>query len=344
MTAKITTGARVKVTAQMGGTFFGRHYNKVGTVERVRDDVIYVRFDHNNELDYGMMHNVEVVQASPDAQGFIQNTTGVLPADRGTIADVMYNDGTIILGIAIGTGAPKRASNNGNSYSATCWDVGRGGANIKAYRIPSVESPRRVTHEQMTKGMTVKLVGEGEGHTHWGFKLGQVYKCVTGGPIAPCGTAAGRNWAGWVWEVVVVEEAPLVTLDDQLAALKAELTSVKAEITEATKEVTAANAKLEVAEAKRVVLIGTLAKHGIQFIGETVKAQTALEAFEAGTLEVGMTLLCVEPQDADEHSVGTEYKVIQRDVGDECEFKLESNDGYGYWIENENLAGYTVVV
>jgi len=352
-------GARVKVTAWSGGTFYSRHEGKQGVIERRVDNMIYVRFDHDGTTDYGMIENVELVVAAPatpvkDAQGFISNagnTTGKLPAERGTKMDILYMDGTLILDLAIGTGVPKRASNNSNSYSATAWAYSeRGSATIKAYRFIAdrpVEAPvvRLIKREDVKKGMQVKLISDNGGHRHWGFKIGGVYDCIDGAIQAPGSDVfhRGTNYGDWVWEVV--KEAPAPTLDEQLAALKAELTQIKAEKERAEAGVVAAQALVDAAEAKRAEIIGRLSKHGIQFIGEEgVKAQTAQEAFAAGTLEVGMTLLAVTPEDEHEHTAGRQYKITHRDRDDSSEFKLESNDGYGWWVRNDELGNYTVVV
>lgn len=270
----IQVGSKVIVTAEDGGVFLRKYKDKVGEVYRVDGETVYVQFEDGR--DYGRLSDVKLVDQK-DSLGFISNegnTQGVLPVPRGTLMDVLYNDGTLILDIPVGTGASKTASNNANSYSATSWR-GVGQAGIKAYRFPA--------------------------------------------------------------------DRPGQTLESQLASLRAELDAIKAEKTQAEAELATAQAKVDGIETRRIALVGSLTKHGIQFIGEAVPARTAQEAFDADELEEGMTLLCVTPYDTDEHTAGKSYKIVGRDVGDEAEFRLESDDGYGYWLDNEGLVGFTVV-
>jgi ribosomal protein L21E len=273
-TPKFKQGDRVKVVAPLGGVFYMRHAGKEGTVTRFNDgESVYVRFDESGEVDYGSEDDVVKIEAPAADEGWTSNdynTRGVLPATRGTLMDIKYNDGTIILDLPIGTGEAKRSINKpGNSYSASTFTyTGRGSATIVAYRLasarPGATTGRRVTHAEMVKGMQVKLVDEGEGHTHWGFKLGGVYTCRDRAPMSPSGQGADRNWAGWVWEVVAEAD----TLDTQLAALRAELDAIKVEKQAAEAEVAAARVKVNGIEAKRVALVERLTRHGIKFISE----------------------------------------------------------------------------
>lgn len=339
----IQVGSKVTVTAEEGGVFLRKYAGKTGEVYRVDEDTVYVQFEDGR--DYGRMADVTLVYKK-DSLGFISNegnTQGIQPVPRGTLMDVLYNDGTLILDIPVGTGASKSASNNSNSYSATSWR-GIGGAGIKAYRFPADRPTpivsRRITHAEMKEGMKVRFLGaDTRGHEHWNFVVGQVYSCGNGGPISVKGTLASNNWGDWKWELV--EQA--ATLDDHLTELRTQLDAIKAEKTQAESELAAAQAKVDGIEARRVVLVGSLTKHGIQFIGEAVPVRTAQEAFDADELDIGMTLLCVTPHNTDEHTAGKQYKIVRRDVGDDAEFRLESDDGYGYWLDNEGLVGYTVV-
>jgi ribosomal protein L21E len=272
---KFKQGDRIRVVAPLGGVFYMRHAGQEGTVTRLEDstDTVYVRFDNTGEVDYGNVNDVVKIEAAPLDEGWTSNdynTRGVLPAARGTLMDIKYNDGTIILDLPIGTGEAKRSINKpGNSYSASTFTyTGRGSATIVAYRLPSARpgatTGRRVTHAEMVKGMQVKLVDEGQGHTHWGFKLGGVYTCRDRAPMSPSGQGADRNWAGWVWEVVAEAD----TLDTQLAALRTELDAIKVEKQAAEAEVAAARVKVNGIEAKRVALVERLTRHGIKFISE----------------------------------------------------------------------------
>lgn len=348
----LIVGTRVKVTAVAGGIFYSRYEGEEGVITDTgvggHSDWIRVKFDTDGCSDTGRACDVMVVESIKDAEGFILNTEKTLPVSLGTVLDVLYNDGTLILDLPVGTGVTKCASNNSNSYSATTW-LGVGDAGIKAYRFPAdrpattePHAGRRILRKDVKKGMKVKLVSDNGDHRHWGFKIGEVYDCIDGGIIAFDGvTHRGTNYGDWVWELV---DPSTGSLDEQLAALKAELEGVKAEKAAAEADVVTAQGVVDAAEAKRIALIGRLAAHGIQFIGELFPVVTAQEAFAAGNLDVGVTLLCVTPEDDSEHTAGREYKVIQRDQGDEAEFKLESNDGLGVWVENEALDGYTVVV
>lgn len=340
----LAIGKRVKVTARSGGGFYSRYEGKEGVVTSVGQDSVHVRFDVDGEVDYGRKTDVELLEPVKDAQGFVQNTEKKLPAARGTLMDVLYNDGTLILDLPIGTGTSKRASNNSNSYSATTWS-GLGNAGIKAFRLPAdrpIVAPtiKTIAISDMKAGQIIRVASAEGNHNHWGFKVGRTYTAVDRGLKHESGSTLRHNWDNWVFELVA--EAPAPTLDEQLAALKAELVGIEAEKAAAEVTVRTGQAAVEAAEAKRVVLVGRLAAHGIQFI-ETPVVVTAQEAFAAGTLEVGVTLLAVSPEDEHEHTAGREYKVIARDGGDSSEFKLESNDGYGWWIRNEELDNYTVV-
>ena len=276
--AAFKQGDRVRVVAPLGGVFYTRHGGQEGTVTRLEaaTDTLYVRFDNTDEVDYGNVNDVVKIEAAPLDEGWTSNdynTRGVLPAARGTLMDIKYNDGTIILDLPIGTGESKRSINKpGNSYSASTFTyTGKGSATIVAYRLasarPGVEAAttgRRVTHAEMVEGMKVKLVNAGDGHTHWGFKLNGVYNCRNKAPISPNGQGADRNWAGWVWEVVTEADS----LDTQLAALRAELNAIKVEKQAAEAEVAAARNKVNGIEAKRVALVKRMTRHGIKFIAE----------------------------------------------------------------------------
>lgn len=268
MTTQIQVGDRVYIRDEAGNAFYSRNKGKQATVTRVENIRIDVKMD-DGSTDYGRKDGVDVLKAK-DEQGFISNagnTTGKLPAERGTLMDILYMDGTLILDLAIGTGAPKRASNNSNSYSATAWTYSeRGDATIKAYRFITdrpVEAGRRIKREDVKVGMKVKLISDNGGHRHWGFKIGGVYNCIDGAIQASEDVFhRGTNYGNWIWELVA-EASPL---DTELAAMRKELDAIKAEKQAAEAEVSAARAKVNAAEAKRVALVGRLAKHGIQFI------------------------------------------------------------------------------
>lgn len=135
----------------------------------------------------------------------------------------------------------------------------------------------------------------------------------------------------------VVVLAKQATLDELLAELKAELVGVNSHIESLT-------AELEAAKATKAALLAKVEGHGLQFIGELKESpMLASEAFAKGLLRRGSVLLAVTPVEADEHVAGKEYAIIDIDSGDNAEFKLESEDGYGWWTYNDQLSNYTVV-
>lgn len=421
----LKVGDKVKIVGEQGGLFYSFNAGKEGVVTKspISDDgIVVVRFE-DGSTDFGRIKDVALVVPTPakDEQGFIsnrENRSGTMPVPRGTIVDVLYNDGTIILDLPAGTGESKRSENKPeNVYSATTWAFnGSGSATIVGYRFAADRPTSRklITHAEMKKGMKVKLINDGEGHTHWGFRKGGVYECANGGPISPKpnGEVSHNNWADWVWELVEEAETPISmdkmevgmkvkltskgngrhehwgmkvgevydvvdggrwavvgiktpggtlttnyadwtfvqvasdgTLDAQLAALRAELEQIKTRITganreldEATQRVTTKQAVVDKLQEERAALLERITKHGLQLI-----EKTAQDAQDEGKLSVGVTLLAVTPEDTEEHVPGKQYKIVQRDRGDTSEWKLESEDGYGWWIRNTELKNYTVV-
>lgn len=135
------------------------------------------------------------------------------------------------------------------------------------------------------------------------------------------------------------------TLDAQLAGLRAEMEVVKSSIATANRELEAATQRVATKQSvvdntqeELAALVERVAKHGLKFV-----EKTAQDAHDEGKLAVGVTLLAVTPEDTDEHVPGKQYKIVQRDRGDTSEWKLESEDGYGWWIRNTELKNYTVV-
>jgi hypothetical protein len=349
---KIVVGSKVKVVSSV--VFLGKYEGKTGEVYRVDGRTIYVRFAEGT--DYGLIDEL-VLENAKDENGFISNagnTTGKLPVARGTKLDVLYNDGTLILDLPVGDGTSKTSVNFPNrSYSATTWtNFGTGNASVKAYRFPSDRpgNGRLITHAEMEEGMQVRHISAGnDQHNHWNFVVGQVYSCGNGGPLNALGALAQTNYGDWSWELVT--PVGVETLDTQLAALRAELEAVKAEKVAAEAEVKAAQervatkvAVVDGIEARRVALVGSLTKHGIQFIGESAGTLNGLQAHEAGILKVGTKLLTVSTPDSSEFTNGREYAVTRVDAHDSVNtYKLESNDGYGHWVSNNDLTGFRVV-
>lgn len=326
--SKPVVGDRVKVTTHRGGAFYPRSYDMEGVVTQVAAGSVHVRFD-DGSTDFGRIDAVTVIKAFVKLGSRIR----VVARFGGTFHSRFEGKEGVVTSIQDDTIYVTFDGTNETDYGAVS-DV-----------IVVDQTARLITnHADMREGMKVRLVSEGDRcHQHWGFKLNGVYECRNGAPICSDGQGADKNWAGWVWEVV--EEAPVKTLDEQLAELKAELDEINAAKAVAQTELDAAQVKIDAQEAKRVELLKRLSKHGIQFIGEVVpvRTRTAQEAFEAGELEEGMTLLCTVPWDEDEHTSGKEYKINGRDEGDSHEFRLESDDGYGVWLDNDGLHGYNVV-
>lgn len=155
-----------------------------------------------------------------------------------------------------------------------------------------------------------------------------------------------QNWHKFDYDSSIVayrfpEDRPVVvkqgSLDELLAELKAELVGVNSHIESLT-------AELEAANATKAALLAKVEGHGLQFIGEVKDTpMLASEAFAKGLLRLGSVLLAVTPVDTDEHVAGKEYAIIDIDSGDSAEFKLQSEDCYGWWTRNDQLSNYTVV-
>lgn len=154
------------------------------------------------------------------------------------------------------------------------------------------------------------------------------------------------NWHKFDYDSSIVayrfpEDRPVVvkqvSLDELLAELKAEWVGVNSHIESLT-------AELEAANATKAALLAKVEGHGLQFIGELKESpMLASEAFAKGLLKEGSVLLAVTPVETDEHVAGKEYAIIDIDSGDCAEFKLQSEDRYGWWTPNKELCNYTVV-
>lgn len=357
----LKVGDKVKIVGEQGGLFYAHNAGKEGVVTKTPTSefgVVVVRFE-DSSTDFGRLKDVVLVAPvaptpAKDEQGFIsnrQNTRGIVPVPRGTIVDVLYNDGTLILDLPANTGEAKQSVNKPeNSYSATTWTfTGSGNATIVAYRFAADRpvSESSISMDEMKVGMKVKLTSKGNGrHEHWGMKVGEVYDVVEAGHYGrpAVKTPGGRlttNYADWTFVQVVSDG----TLDAQLAALRAEMEVVKSSIATANRELEAATqrvatkqAVVDKAQEELAALLERVAKHGLKFVEKSAQV-----AHDEGKLSVGVTLLAVTPEDTEEHVPGKQYKIIQRDRGDTSEWKLESEDGYGWWIRNTELKNYTVV-
>lgn len=360
-TATLQIGDTVKVVKERGGLFYSHNEGKTGVVSRVDEVGHYVWVQFDGETDYGRITDVVLVkakEADEDDRSFISNrlnTTGTLPVAKGTLVDILYKDGTIILKQPAGSHDPQRSHNAPHkSYSNFNWRFSavssyNSDASIVGYRLsePEVKAERVVGFKDFVVGMRVRLTSEGDKrHQHWGFRKGEVYNCINGGVVSSTGATCKHNWAEWEF-VAVVDSS----LDAQLAALRANLEAVKGEATVAQRELTQAQERVTTKEAvvaeieaRRVALVTSITKHGIQFIGEGLELVKASAAHKAGLLKVGTSLKVVVSDDDREHTVGQVYKIISVDKADNNQtYKLESNDGYGWWIHNSSLDGYVVV-
>ena len=228
MTTQIQVGDRVYIRDEAGNAFYSRNKGKQATVTRVENIRIDVKMD-DGSTDYGRKDGVDVLKPK-DEQGFTSNAgnvTGKLPAPRGTFMDILYNDGTIILDLPIGTGETKQSVNFPNrNYSASTFTFhGTGNATIKGYRFPSerpVEAGRRIKREDVKGGMKVKLISDNGGHRHWGFKIGGVYNCIDGAIQASEDVYhRGTNYGNWIWEVVT--DTRTIQAKDMVAGMKVKL-------------------------------------------------------------------------------------------------------------------------
>jgi len=327
---QFTTGTRVRVIGAGGSLFYSGNKGKLGTVTRLTrgDEIVHVRFDDGVE-DYGRPVDLERVTSTSIVVGSkvkVIRSVVFLSKYKGQIGEVYRVSGRTIYVVF---------EEGGRDYGLI--------DELELVVEKDAAPARRIKREDVKQGMKVKLVSDNRGHRHWGFVIGGVYDCIDGGIIAKEDVIhRSQNWGDWVWEVVA--EAPAPTLDEQLAALRTELDGVKAEKAAAEAAVTAAQAKVDAVEVRRIALVGRLAKHGIQFIGESAGTLTGLQAHEAGVLKLGSKLLTVSTADSSEHTNGREYAVIRVDAHDsDHTYKLESNDCYGFWLVNEQLAGYTLV-
>lgn len=147
---------------------------------------------------------------------------------------------------------------------------------------------------------------------------------------------------------VIGKATELNTLDTQLAALRAQLDAIKAEKVSADQEVTHAADRLATKKAvvveietRQVALLSTLAKHGIQFVGET--SLSAMKAHQSGLLKKSSKVVCNTSPDSYEHKVGKVYDVVQVDAHDRtCTYRFTSEAG-GHWLCNSSLEGYTFI-
>lgn len=98
----------------------------------------------------------------------------------------------------------------------------------------------------------------------------------------------------------------------------------------------------EIAEKIRKALEGT-GLMLIEDVKEQAKTVTLLALEVAGDVEIGQQFMCNVSDHPSEHVVGKIYEVIDLDRGDSMPVKLQSEDGYGWWLDLRFLQNYTLV-
>lgn len=272
----MTVGDRIRVNSDESkrGSFYARHCGKTGVITGIlaQGDALQVRFDEGG-TDCGYTHGVTLVSRGAGS-GWIENT-GTMPVPRGTLIDVKYKDGLVMLNVKAGHdsyGDSTILEGTGrNKRYARAWDLGLSSGTITHYRLalPTSGSGVEVAFADMKKGMKVRYVGQPAdgGHTHWGFELGKVYDCIDRGVRRDGACDCRTNYGKWRFELVTGVEGQ-GSLSEQLAALRSQLNAIKTEKQAAEAEVAAARTKVNAIEARRVALVATLTAHGIQFITE----------------------------------------------------------------------------
>lgn len=365
----IQVGNRVKVVTHDGGGFYRQFAQKEGSVTKIESGVVHVEFD-GGQKDFGRPQDVELVVSLTDPLGFKSNranSAGVAPAPSGTVMDVLFNDGTVILDLPICTGVFKTSVNKPDkSYSATTWRfVGTGYATIVGYRLPKDRGKLAVTAEQLASqpqpavafrdlkpGQKARLATRGDGcHDHWGMKVGEVYDVVSERGrmhVATPGGSLSTDYAGWKFYIV----QDVSTLDTELAALKAELTKLDAEKEAA--EAVVVKAQREIVEAQRVIaehatkrnaLEAKVTKHGLQFIAAPQVVVNAADAHTAGRIVVGTKLKAISSKITSGIEGGDTVTVRRVDKVDQSmTYRVESDSGrVNIWLWNSVLNNYVVV-
>lgn len=96
-----------------------------------------------------------------DAQGFIKNT-GVKPeVEKGQLIDVLYVDGSLILGLDLSSHKSGVAENTGKEYYASNWGLFDADSSIAAYRFPE-DRPvvaKQATLDELLAELKAELVG-----------------------------------------------------------------------------------------------------------------------------------------------------------------------------------------
>lgn len=96
----------------------------------------------------------------------------------------------------------------------------------------------------------------------------------------------------------------------------------------------------ELVEKVRKAVEGT----GLVLLEDIVTKTTSLMDLVASeSVEIGQQFMCNASVHPSEHVVGKSYVVIDLDPGDSMPVKLQSEDGYGWWLDLRFLPNYTLV-
>lgn len=96
----------------------------------------------------------------------------------------------------------------------------------------------------------------------------------------------------------------------------------------------------ELAEKVRKAVEGT----GLVLLEDVVTQTTSLmDLVSSDSVEIGQRFMCNASVHPSEHVVGKSYVVIDLDPGDSMPVKLQSEDGYGWWLDLRFLPNYTLV-
>ena len=292
-----------------------------------------------------------------DKGGFILNTGSKpqLPSEQRV--DILYKDGSLTLNVTIGH-TSYIASNTGKNYSSNNWNLFGTDSSIIAYRLRAEEvvlakpsavvvpcAPQIEKELEMKVGSRVVLL-----HTAgcaWSSTNNRVEGVVTKlSSLGDCQIAnvtfdnGSKDW-GRRAALQLVQDSPSIpaaTIDTVLAQLKGQ-------IEVAAKEIEQANDALVGATVRHAALVETLTKHGFSVSGSAAVEVNAKAAFDQKLIKRGTILRCntVCEEMVGEHIAGKTYKVTSVDDGSLADQELESEDGYGIWVDNEFLEHYTVV-
>lgn len=288
-----------------------------------------------------------------DKGGFILNTGSkpVLPA--GQRVDLLYKDGSLMLNVVIGSGVHK-AVNTGRLYWSHNWDLYGSHSQIVAYRettkkatpvVPTIAKESDVS--ELKVGDRVVLIHV-VGCAWYSSNNGQEGVVTSLNRFGPTDTATvkfdngSEDW-GRRTALQLVTPAPAVSQSDTDAAL-AEL---QAELVEADNGIRVAAEALNTATSNKEALVARLAQFGFTVIGSEHSVQVKADvAFDQNILKVGAILRCdvVCEEMQGQHTSGKTYRIISVDDNNtSMTLEMESEDGFGIWVDDDFLKCYTVL-